>query len=80
MKLHNKFRAWTSRWAEENVSPQQAEDCQCWLMGDVDGLKDQTTILTDNNSLMASPYYPYNRYHVRIHEREKSPAQESDMF
>ena len=42
-RLHSKFQSWLKNWIKSNVTNEQEEWCQDWLLGKVDGLQACTT-------------------------------------
>lgn len=74
LKLHSKFQSLVDKWNKDNVTPDMVKQCDDWLMGRLDDLKDCGTYCDVVDKPEVSPYYPYNKYTVEYYKPDPPPT------
>ncbi|KAK3095867.1 hypothetical protein FSP39_020142, partial [Pinctada imbricata] len=74
LKLHEKFQSLVDKWNKDNVTADMVKQCDDWLMGRIEDLKDCGTYCDKVDKPEVSPYHPYNKYTVEYYKPEPSPT------
>lgn len=62
--MYKKFQTFVNKWLEKNVSEQQLQQSNDWLLGRNAELAPNSTNLILEKDVRRTPYRKYNRYKV----------------
>lgn len=74
--MHEKFEELVSKWREENVTGDMMEDCEQWMMGEMDDIKLSETTRVRISDSDKSPYYDYHKYKVQYFKESEKEMDE----